>query len=210
MLMRTAVVGVIISLVAFQFARAAELPPAEPVLREAMEKPAEWWKSAEGKKLADNIVTWQNPEGGWWKTYDPKIPRPADLVRPGPTGGDDWESASTFDNSATYTEIRLLARAYAATKDDKYKQAFDRGLKFVFDAQYPSGGWPQRFPLQDNYGRHITFNDKLMSSILTLLSEIAAGKDEFAFVDDATRKRAKESFDRGVECIVTMQIRNPA
>jgi PelA/Pel-15E family pectate lyase len=211
MMTRTIVAMVIVLLAAtLEPARAAELPPAEPALRDALEKPAEWWNSGEGKKLADNIVSWQHPEGGWWKTYDPKTPRPAELVRPGPTGGDDWESVSTFDNSATYTEIRLLARAYAATKDDKYKQAFDRGLKFVFDAQYPSGGWPQRFPLQDNYGRHITFNDKLMSSILTLLSDVAGGKNEFAFVDDATRKRAKESFDRGVDCILKMQIKNPA
>jgi PelA/Pel-15E family pectate lyase len=212
MMTRTIVAMVIVLLAAtFQAARAAELPPAEPVLRDAMEKPAEWWKSDEGKNLADHIVSWQNPEGGWWKQYDPKTPRPAALVRGGPTGGDDdWQSVSTFDNGATYTEIRLLARAYDATKDDKYKQAFDRGLTFVFDAQYPNGGWPQRFPLQDNYGRHITFNDKLMSSILTLLSDVAAGKNEFAFVDDATRKRARDAFDRGVDCILKMQIKSPA
>ena len=83
-------------------------------------------------------------------------------------------------------------------------------MKFVFDAQYPNGGWPQRFPLQDNYGRHITFNDKLMSSVMALLDDVAAAKNEFAFVDDATRKRARDAFGRGVDCIVKMQIRDPA
>jgi PelA/Pel-15E family pectate lyase len=213
MMMRTAVVALIIGvLAAFQSAHAAELPPAEPALRDAMEKPAEWWASPEGKKLADNIVSWQNPEGGWWKQYDPKIARPPEMKRGGAGSGgdDDWESVSTFDNGATYAEIRLLARAYTATKDAKHKQAFDRGLNFIFDAQYPNGGWPQRFPLQNNYGRHITFNDKLMSSVMTLLSEVAAGKNEFAFVEDATRMRAKASFDRGVDCILKMQIKTGA
>jgi pectate lyase len=192
-------------------ATAAELPPAEPVLKEAMEQPAEWFKSADGKALADHIVSWQNPEGGWWKQYDPKRPRPADLVRGGLSGGDDdWQSGSTFDNGATYTEIRLLARAYTATNNQKYRQAFDRGLKFIFDAQYPNGGWPQRFPLQNNYGRHITFNDKLMSSVMLLLNEVSNGKNDFAFVEDEQRKRAKAAFDRGVECILSMQLKNPA
>jgi PelA/Pel-15E family pectate lyase len=213
MKMRTAVVMFVIgTLTALQSARAAaaELPPAEPVLTDTMNKPAEWFASAEGKQLADNIVSWQNPEGGWWKQYDPKRPRPADLVRGAPSGGDDdWESSSTFDNGATYTEVRLLARAYMATHDDKYKQAFARGLKFILEAQYPNGGWPQRFPVRDNYGRHITFNDKLMSSVMLLLKEIASGGGDFAFVGEAERTRAKQAFDRGVECILKMQIKAP-
>src|SRR5829696_7781625 len=122
MMMRTTVVAMIIVLVTLPFARAAELPPAEPVLSDALRKPADWFKSAEGKKLADNIVSWQNPEGGWWKQYEPKQPRPPELARGAAGGGDDdWQSVSTFDNGATYTEMRLLARAYAVTKDEKYK-----------------------------------------------------------------------------------------
>ncbi|MEA2707521.1 MAG: hypothetical protein QOF78_122 [Phycisphaerales bacterium] len=195
---------------------AAELPPAEPVLSDALKKPTQWFNTADGKALADHIVSWQNPEGGWWKAYDPKIARPADLPpanRGGPGAANDqedaWRTSSTFDNGATYSEIRLLARAYAATADEKYRQAFERGLKFIFDAQYPNGGWPQRFPLQQNYGRHITFNDKLMSSVMLLLKEVAEGKGEFALAREADRKRAKESFDRGLECVLNMQIKKP-
>ena len=189
---------------------AASWPAAEPQLKSALEKPAEWFKSSEGGRFADNIVSWQNPEGGWWKEYDPKIPRPAEAMRTAPGIADDrWLGVSTFDNSATYTEIRLLARAFAATKDPKHKEAFDRGLKFVFDAQYPNGGWPQRFPLRDDYGRHITFNDKLMSSVMQLLLDVSKGAGDFAFVDAPMRQRAREAFDRGVECILKMQIKDP-
>lgn len=213
MIMRT-VVAALILVALCRLAPAADLPPAEPALSEARDKPPEWFASPEGKAFADNLVSWQNPGGGWWKQYDPKIARPADLPAAnarGPGASNDqedaWRSSSTFDNGATYTEMRLLARAYAATKDPKYKQSFERGLKFIFDAQYPNGGWPQRFPLQDNYGRHITFNDKLMSSVMLLLKDVSKGEGEFAFVGDADRKRAKESFDRGVDCILKMQIK---
>jgi PelA/Pel-15E family pectate lyase len=186
---------------------AAALPQAGPVLEPALQRSTEWFKSDEGKKLADIIVTWQNPEGGWWKDYDAKSPRPADLVR---DENDAWQRVSTFDNGATYSEIRLLARAYAATKDEKYRHAFDRGLKFVFDAQYPNGGWPQRFPLKkDNYGKHITLNDRLMSSVMVLLKEVADGTGEFAFTTEVQRKQARESFDRGLECLLQMQIKAP-
>src|SRR5688500_7945469 len=79
------------------------LPPAAPVLDKALDQPAEWFKSDDGRKLADNIVTWQNPEGGWWKQYDPKIARPAHLPSPNTAGPgakndqeDAWRTSSTF------------------------------------------------------------------------------------------------------------------
>jgi len=221
MMMRTGMAAAVVTLswvcICAVNVSAAELPPAEPVLSNAMKQPPQWWATAEGKTLADNLVTWQNANGGWWKQYDPNTPRPADLAPAGLGRGpapsndqeDAWRSSSTFDNGATYTEMRLLARACAATKDEKYKAAFERGLKFIFDSQYPNGGWPQRFPLQNNYGRHITFNDKLMSSVMLLLKEVSAGSGDFGFVDEAQRKRAKEAFDRGVECVLKMQIKNP-
>ena len=217
MRMILAAMGMMWAMAMTSVSRAAELPPAEPVLQDAMKKPVDWWKTPEGKSLADNIASWQNSNGGWWKQYDPKMRRPADIPPAGQNGPapvndqeDAWRSSSTFDNGATYTEMRLLARAYNATRDEKYRQSFERGLKFIFDSQYPNGGWPQRFPLQNNYGRHITFNDKLMSSVMVLLKDIADGKDEVAFVAPEQRKRAKEAFDRGVECVLKMQIKNPA
>src|SRR5207237_2596642 len=113
---------------------------------------------------------------------------------------------STFDNGATYTEMRILARAHRVTGREDCKQAFERGLKFIFDSQYPNGGWPQRFPLEENYGRHITFNDDAMTNVMVLMIEIADGKPDFTFIDDAERRRCKEAFDRGIDCILKCQI----
>ena len=183
-----------------------------PLAHDVLNRPDTWFQSPEGQKLADNIVTWQNANGGWWKNYDPNKPRPANpgaKTNDGALGDteDVWRKVSTFDNGATYSEMRILARAHRILQRDNYRDAFNRGLKYIFDAQYPNGGWPQRFPLQDNYGRHITFNDDAMSSVMSLLRDIADGAADFAFVSDEDRKRSAEAFDRGVDCILKCQIR---
>jgi PelA/Pel-15E family pectate lyase len=176
-------------------------------------RPDEFFSTDEGKRIVGNIISWQNPNGGWFKNYSAATTRPAVLVddpNSGPPGDDDsvWHKVSTFDNNATYTELRLLAKAYRVTKDPKYKESFDRGLKFVFDAQYANGGWPQRFPLQDNYGRHITYNDDAMVGIMRVLRDVYEQTNpDFALTSDAQRKQAREAFDRGVKCILDCQYR---
>src|SRR3954453_9603253 len=170
----------------------------------------EWFSTEQGKATVDNIITWQNENGGWWKAYDASNPRPPKVEnRPnsGPQGDDDnvWHKVSTIDNNATYSELRIIARAARVLKDDKYKNAFNRGLKYLFDAQYPNGGWPQRFPLQDNYGRHITFNDDAMLGVMKLMRDVFENQRDFAFVSDDDRKRAKAAFDKGIDCILNCQ-----
>src|SRR5256885_1447607 len=127
-----------------------------PVVR-LTDQPDSWFQSDQGRTTVDNIVSWQNDNGGWWKAYDASNPRPPKVEnRPnsGPPGDDDnvWHKVSTIDNNATYSELRIVARASRVLKDDKYKTSFDRGLKYLFDAQYDNGGWPQRFPLHEKYG----------------------------------------------------------
>ncbi|MGB7158377.1 MAG: pectate lyase [Tepidisphaeraceae bacterium] len=174
-------------------------------------QPDEWFTSDDGKRSLDNVLTWQNGNGGWWKAYDPNSPRKgaADKVDPRFPKQDQNLSGqvSTFDNKATWSELRLLARAVRLTNEQKYEDAFDRGLKFTLAAQYPNGGWPQRFPLEDNYGRHITFNDEAMVEVMKFVRDVAGGKEDFDFVDDATRKQCAAAFDKGVECILNCQIK---
>lgn len=183
-------------------------------LSKQLKQPDEWYKSDEGRRIADNVVSWQNANGGWWKGYDVTKPKAGatksnDNPTLAPTGDrqGDWARTSTIDNKATFTELRFLARAYRVTQDAKYRDSFDRGLKFLFDAQYPNGGWPQRFPLEDNYGRHITFNDNAMTGVMHLMFDVAHGKDDFAWMPSEQRAAAKASFDKGVRCILDTQIK---
>ncbi len=98
---------------------------------------------------------------------------------------------STIDNGATTTEIQTLARVFAATNLPRFRAGALAGLDYLLRAQYPNGGWPQYFPLRDNYSRHITFNDDAMARVLTMLRGVAEGRTPFAFVDASRRARVR-------------------
>jgi PelA/Pel-15E family pectate lyase len=188
--------------------------PSGPKIGRYIDRPDSFFLSSEGKQFVDNLVGWQNPNGGWFKNISYLNPRPAvleDNPNSGPPGDDDkvWHQVSTFDNGCTYSEMRVLARAYRVLKEPKYRAAFDRALDYCLAAQYPNGGWPQRYPLQDNYGARITFNDGAMTGVMAVLRDIFEQQPDFVFCTDAQRRQAKEAFDRGVDCILRCQfVRN--
>ena len=113
-----------------------------------LKQSAEWFQSAEGRRIADNVLSWQTPHGGWPKGRD---------TASEPFDGKSEDLHATFDNGATIDELRFLARAFRATNEPRYQQAFLKGLSHILEAQYPNGGWPQFYPLSKNYHRHITF-----------------------------------------------------
>lgn len=157
-----------------------------------------WFGSDEGLAAVNNMISWQTDSGGWPKGY--RLDRPRQQGEKA-----QWGGVATFDNGSTHTEIRLLARAYRVTRRPAVLESINRGIDFLFAAQYPSGGYPQRVPPPDGYGRHITFNDNAMTAVLRLLKDIA-GHDDFAFVDPARRAKAREAFDKGIECILRCQV----
>ena len=157
---------------------------------------AEWLRSEQGRRIADNVVTWQSPHGSWPKNRD---------TASRPYEGKKDKLNGTFDNSATTGELRFLARAFGATSDPRYKQALLKGLDHILEAQYPTGGWPQFYPPGRGYNRHITFNDNSMVRILEFLRGIAESSD-YTFLETDRRVAAKAAFDRGIRCILKCQI----
>jgi PelA/Pel-15E family pectate lyase len=112
----------------------------------------------------------------------------------------------TIDNGATYTQLRFLARAYAATGEVRIREAFNKGLDYLFEGQYANGGWPIYFPLRGGYEDHIHFNDNSVSGVLMLMDDVARAAAPFDFVDAERRKRASAAFDKGIECILKCQV----
>lgn len=170
-------------------------------MKDLRDPPDAWFTSPEGRQILANILTWQNADGGWPKDYDYNTTRLADDSQIA------WEGHSNFDDYTTYTEIRLMARAFKLTGEQPYRDAFDRGVAFVLESQYPNGGWPQRYPPPDNYGRYITFNDNAMTRVVYLVRDIAIGHDHFTFVDDDLRAKCREAYGRAVDCILKLQIK---
>lgn len=163
--------------------------------RQFLDKPTSWFASDEAKHIADNILSHQSDLGGWPKHAETTAPRVESAnVRP------------TFDNGATTGELRYLAHVYNATHDERYRRSVERGLDYILRAQYPNGGWPQRFPPGETYHRRITFNDNAMVRLLELMREVA-NADEYAFVDADRRAASRRAFDRGIDCILACQIK---
>jgi PelA/Pel-15E family pectate lyase len=163
-----------------------------------LQKDDAWFRSPEGLEKANNILSWQTPQGTWPKNVDTSQNTYTE---------DPNTLHGIFDNGATISEMRFLARAYNAVKDVRCKQAFQKGLDLIIKAQYPSGGWPQSYPPDDMYHRYITFNDNAMTRIMEMLYEIVSQQDKYAFLDQSHQKAVKAAFDKGLDCILKCQIK---
>jgi pectate lyase len=164
--------------------------------RPYLKKPDAWFAGAEAQRVARNILSYQSDLGGWPKNID---------TAAAPFTGDRKQLKPTFDNDATTDELRFLARIHQATKDERYRQAFEKGVDYILGAQYPTGGWPQFFPPGSQYHRHITFNDNAMVRLMEFLREVYTGRT-YDFLDAGRKQAARRAFDRGVECILKCQI----
>jgi PelA/Pel-15E family pectate lyase len=172
-----------------------------------LDAPADWYASEEARAIADQVVAWQRPAGGWTKGGDyRRAPRPEDDHH------DAW-SNGTFDNDSTFSELRFLALVAAAggepARADAWRRSFLRGLDYIFAAQYPNGGWPQIYPLAGSYHDAITFNDDAMIHLLNLLREIHARNPVYAFVPPDVAAEAGRRVTRGLQCLLDAQLRAP-
>jgi PelA/Pel-15E family pectate lyase len=135
-------------------------------------------------KAADALIAIQNPAGGW--NYLGDLAGEESLKKWYDTiGKNGWRLEEfqhyygncTFDDEGTAEVCKFMLRMYVEKKDPKYKAALDKALKFVLEAQYPVGGWPQRYPLKDEFHHHgnadytsyITFNDDVIGENIEFL-----------------------------------------
>ncbi|MCR4614069.1 MAG: pectate lyase [Bacteroidaceae bacterium] len=169
--------------------------------------------SAEALAIADSIVKYQLPNGGWLKNQDwtQGVNR------------QDWEKAqrtgvgATIDNGATYTEMRYLARVLSVQptlteqRRETYASSFCAGLSYLLRMQYPNGGFPQFFPYEGAapYSRHITLNDDAMVGVLRLLRDVSQQRAPYDAVPltDLLLTAAKDALQRGIQCLLNCQIR---
>lgn len=168
------------------------------------EREPKWYGSDEAVRIADNILLYQRTTGGWPANVDMSrelTEEQKDKVRMAQDRAD-----STLDNGATHTHLRYLARVYNATKQERFKEAFLKGLDYLMKAQYANGGWPQTYPPLRGYSKFITFNDGAMIGAMTVLRDIAENKPPYAFVDENRRQRAGRAVQEGIQCILKCQI----
>ena len=155
-------------------------------------------------RIAENVLLYQRDTGGWPKNYD----RDQELTEAERLQvlKDKSKRDAMIDNGATHTEIRLLAGAFQQTGDTRFEEAALRGIRYLLDGQYDNGGWPQQFPEPKGYARYITFNDHAMIGVMTLLRDVEAGKEAFAFAPQELRRQCGQAVERGIECILKCQL----
>ncbi|HUA62601.1 MAG TPA: pectate lyase [Verrucomicrobiae bacterium] len=199
------------------------IPPGGGAARSTpLNRPDDWYATPEARRIADIIVSFQTPGGGWSKNLNltdharrlgehyagnnlSRFLGPGDFDTP---RDPKWNYVGTLDNDATNTELEFLARVAAAKPEDSaaFRRSFLRGIEYLLAAQFPNGGWPQVYPLEGGYHDAITFNDGAVCETLRLLHRAAEGRSPFDFVPAEARKRAAAAVDRGVECILAAQI----
>jgi PelA/Pel-15E family pectate lyase len=162
-----------------------------------------WFATDSARRLADVILSFEAPNGGWSKhvDYSQHTRRPGESYF---TESADWEWISTIDNGATTEEIRFLARADAAKRDERYERAVLRGIDYLLASQFPNGCFPQVYPLQGSYHDAATFNDDATINVLKVLREVGTGTYPYASADQ--RKQASAAVWRGVDCILAAQV----
>jgi PelA/Pel-15E family pectate lyase len=156
-------------------------------------------------QTAETVLAYQRSSGGWPKNYDREERLTESRLQDLQAARDQRDS--TIDNGATHREIRILAAAYKQSGDRRYLNAASRGIKYLIDAQYDNGGWPQYYPLTSSYHLHITYNDGAMIGVMDLFQDIVQGDEDFKFVSGEFREDCKSALKLGLDCILKTQVR---
>jgi PelA/Pel-15E family pectate lyase len=205
-----------------------ELPPPAPEGGNGeksmpLNQPPAWYASAQALLVANNIVSFQTPAGGWGKNQPRDRPvrlQGQDYVANSnskhPAQGDfdqalepDWSYVGTIDNDATVTEIRFLAKVMAQLPPEQaavFRQSLLKGLDYVFKAQFPNGAWPQVWPLQGGYHDAVTLNDNAMVAVAELMGVVARGEQGFHGLPKHVQEQAALAERRAIESLLATQV----
>src|SRR5687767_5515091 len=172
--------------------RLALIPPEFKLVswNDVLKQPKLWYAVDEATRIANQVVLYQRENGGWPKNID--MAGMLTQAEREKLTREKHETDTTIDNGATTTQLAYLAKVITAKNIEGHRVAFFKGLDFLLGMQYENGGFPQVFPLKDDYSRHVTFNDNAMINVLRLLRDIAKKKDDYLFVDEARRLKAEQ------------------
>jgi len=135
-------------------------------------------------KAAEALIRGQHETGGWNYVIDfageDSLREWYDTI-----GGNGWRleefqhyyGNATFDDHVTAGCSRFLLRISLEKNDPRYRAALDKAIAFVLASQYPSGGWPQRYPPMGawekqghpDYTGYVTLNDDVEAQNIDLL-----------------------------------------
>ncbi len=160
-------------------------------------------------ELAEKMLVYQLSNGAWPKQLDGGIVVKYELPLTDALLAKIKATSymhATIDNKATSREITALVKAYKTTQNKAYLAAAEKGLDYLFKAQYANGGWPQYYPDQSSYRAEITYNDDAMINVMNIMLNIATQANDFDVVNKAYVAKAEDAVKRGLDCILKTQV----
>lgn len=97
----------------------------------------ERYKPDRFREIADNIVAYQNADGGWPKNLDMLARLDPDSVK---AALKPRHRLSTLDNANVYTQVEYLSNVYLLTGDTLYRNSARRGMEYMLSAPVPQRG----------------------------------------------------------------------
>ena len=102
---------------------------------------------------------------------------------------------ATFDDDVSSDAARFMLRIYLEKLDPAFKSALDKAINFIMESQYPIGGWPQRYPLSEEFSHHgkpdytsfYTFNDDVVWENVNFLIQCYMTLGHERFLDPIRR-----------------------
>lgn len=144
--------------------------------------------------IANNLVAWQNEDGGWPKNIDWLGVLDIDSVKQSLHANN---RESTLDNKNTWPQIAYLSEAFVKTKNVRYRVAAEKGFRYLIKTQNASGGW-RGWDVDA-----ITFNDEVMTGVMNMFFDVKSKAKIYAWIKGPLYTDICKSLDKAI--LVTLQ-----
>ena len=157
--------------------------------------------------VAERMLLFQRSNGGWCQPGGDPINYNKEVTKEvkAKLKKEKDKNDTTIDDESTTKEITYLLDAFDKTQNSVYLASAERGIKYLLDAQYDSGGWSQFFPDTSGYRKHITFNDNAMINVLWVMKKAAQKEGAFRHLDHELSLSASVAVEQGIKCILRCQ-----
>ena len=158
--------------------------------------------------IAERMLLYQRNNGGWPQPGGDKINYTIPLTPAQKDRLADEKNRldTTIDDDATTREISHLVTAFKTTRNEAYRSAAERGIRYLLTAQQSNGGWGQFYPDSSSYRKQITYNDNAMINVLWVMKHVADGTNDFDVVNKKLIPDAQKAVNQGIECILNTQV----
>ncbi len=147
--------------------------------------------------IADNLLAYQNEDGGWPKNIDWLAKLDPDTVI---SDLSVHYRQSTFDNRNIFPQIEYLSAVYGQTGDEKYRAGAEKGFQYILNTEYPAGGW------RGWDADVITFNDDVMTGIMYLLLDVKTNDPNYGWLKPEMHDKLLAAYERGLQVILKCQV----